>query len=222
MLGAVVLGLLLAAPSPAPAPSAAPGHEACTTLRENVRAALAGLMKNDQVIESGRKAYQKMSADRTTNTRDLAIDRLYVENAIAALVHNLAIVDAQLADPNRFPIDAQAGASSPTVMKTQLSAIAAQQKRALDLLSGALETGNFNSMQNSGDDGPEIAHTRSSLSAPTEVQNPSVTMDIGSSTPDDGIADEISQRQAQLADLESKAAKTVMSAAAACNGMAPP
>jgi hypothetical protein len=219
MLATYVIALLLAAPSPAP--PAAPGHEACTTLRQNVRSALAGLMKNDEVIESGRKAYQKMSADRTGNTRDLAIDRLYVENAIAALVHNLAIVDGQLADANRFPPDAS-GAASTAAMKAQLGAIAAQQKKALDLLSGALETGNFNAMQNSGDDGPAIAHTRSSLSAPTEVQNPTVTMDIAASTPDDNISDEIAQRQAQVAELESKAAMTVMSAAAACNGVAPP
>jgi hypothetical protein len=220
MLGAIVVALLLAAPSPAPSPAL--GHEACTTLRQNVRTALAGLMKNDEIIESGRKAYQKMSADRTTNTRDLAIDRLYVENAITALVHNLSIVDAQLADPIRFPLDAANGASSPAAMKAQLAAIAAQQKRALDLLSGALETGNFNAMQNSSDDGPTIVHTRSSLSAPTEVLNPSVTLDVGASTPDDNIADEISQRQAQLAEMESKAAMTVMSAAAACNGITPP
>jgi hypothetical protein len=219
MLGAIVVALLLSAPSPAPSP--APGRETCTTLRENVRTALAGLMKNDEVIESGRKAYQKMSADRTGSTRDLAIDRLYVENAIAALVHNLAIVDAQLADPQRFPPDLATGAPSTAAMKAQLTGIAAQQKKSLDLLSGALETGNFNAMQNPND-GPTVANSRSSLSAPSAVQNPSAAMGTLGSTPDDNVADEISQQQAQLQSLESKASMTVMSAAAACNGLTPP
>jgi hypothetical protein len=223
MLGAIVVALLLSAPSPAP--SIAPTHESCTTLRENVRTALAGLMKDDEIIESGRKAYQKMSSDRTASARDVAIDRLYVENAVTAMVRNLAIVDQQLADPNRFPTDAAtADARSTIAMKAQLTAIAVQQKKALDLLSGALETGNFNSLQNPTDgNGPEIARTRSSLSAaPGELQNPSVGIDMASGTPDDTVADAISARQAQIQELESKAAMTVMSAAAACNGVAPP
>ena len=220
MLGAIVIAFLLAATSPAP--SAAPTHEACTTLRENVRTALAGLMKDDQIIEAGRKAYQKMSSDRTTNTRDLAIDRLYVENAVSAMVHNLALVDEQLADPARFPTDtARNDARATLAMKAQLTAIAAQQKKALDLLSGALETSNFNTMQNSTDgDGPTVAHNRSSLSgAPGELQNPSTNLDMSSGTPDDMVADAISSQQAQIQELESKAAVTVMAAAAVCNGV---
>ena len=223
MLGAIVIAFLLAATSPAP--SAAPTHEACTTLRENVRTALAGLMKDDQIIEAGRKAYQKMSSDRTTNTRDVAIDRLYVENAVSAMVHNLALVDEQLADPARFPTDtARSDARATLAMKAQLTAIAAQQKKALDLLSGALETSNFNTMQNSTDgDGPTVAHNRSSLSgAPGELQNPSTNLDMSSGTPDDMVADAISSQQAQIQELESKAAVTVMAAAAVCNHVSPP
>jgi hypothetical protein len=222
MLGTIVVAFLLSAPSPAPA--VAPTHAACTTLRENVRTALAGLMKNDQIIESGRKAYQKMSSDRTANARDVAIDRLYVENAVTAMVHNLALVDAQLSDPQRFPSDAAtADARSTLAMKAQLTAIASQQKKALDLLSGALETSNFNTMQSNNSDGPEITHSRSSLSgAPGELQNPGATLDMTSVAPDDNVADSISTQQAQIQELESKAAKTVMSAAATCNGVAPP
>lgn len=128
MLGTIVVAFLLVAPSPAPSP--APSHQACTTLRENVRTALAGLMKDDQIIEAGRKAYQKMASDRTANARDVAIDRLYVENAVTAMVHNLALVDEQLADPSRFPTDsATSDARATLAMKAQLTAIAAQQKR---------------------------------------------------------------------------------------------
>jgi hypothetical protein len=222
MLGAIAVALLLSATSPAP--SIVPTHEACTTLRENVRTALAGLMKNDEIIESGRKAYLKMSSDRAASARDVAIDRLYVENAVAALVHNLALVDDQLADPKRFPPDAAVEARSTSAMKAQLTAIAVQQKKALDLLSGALETGNFNTMQTPSDDnGPTIAHNRSSLSAtPPEFQNPSVSMDMAAGTPDDAVADGLAALQAALQALESKAAMTVMSAAAACNGVSPP
>jgi hypothetical protein len=223
MLGPIVVALLLSAPSPAA--SIAPGtpaHEACTTLRENVRTALAGLMKNDEIIENGRKAYQKMATDRATRSRDVAIDRLYVENAIAALVHNLAVVDDQLADPTRFPPGSTSSATSTTAMKLQLTAIAAQQKKALDLLSGALETSNFDAMQSTNEDGPTIAHSRSSLSTPAEVQDPASALGVGADAPDNNVADEISQHQVQLQALESKAAMTVMSAAAACNGLTPP
>jgi hypothetical protein len=220
MLGAIVVALLLTAPSPAP--SAAPSHETCTALRENIRTALAGLMKNDEIIEAGRKAYQKMASDRTANTKDVAIDRLYVENAVTAMVHNLALVDEQLADPARFPTDAATGSARSTLaMKAQLAAIAAQQKKALDLLSGALETSSFNTLQNPTDgDGPTIAHSRSSLSgAPGELQNPGSTLDMTAAAPDDSVADAISSRQALIQELESKAATTVMAAAAVCNGV---
>jgi hypothetical protein len=221
MLGAIVAAFLLAAPTPAP--SAAPTHQACITLRENVRTALAGLMKDDEIIEAGRKAYQKMSSDRTANTRDVPIDRLYVENAVTAMVHNLALVDQQLADPARFPTDAAPGdARSTLLMKAQLTAIASQQKKALDLLSGALETSNFNSMQNSPDDGPTVVRNRTSLSgAPGDLQDPGAALDMSAGAPDDTLANAISAQQTTIQELESKAAATVMSAAAACSTLSP-
>ena len=163
-------------------------------------------MKDDQIIEAGRKAYQKMASDRTANTRDVAIDRLYVENAVTAMVHNLALVDEQLADPARFPTDtATSDARATLAMKAQLTAIAAQQKKALDLLSGALETSNFNTMQNPTDgDGPAVAHNRSSLSgAPGELQNPNANLDMTSGGPDDTVADAISsQRGTNFSSVE--------------------
>lgn len=221
MLGAILAAFLLAAPTPAPSPT--PSHEACRTLRENVRTALAGLMKDDDIIEAGRKAYQKLSSDRTSNTKDVPIDRLYVENAVTAMVHNLALVDQQLADPTRFPTDAaNADAHSTLLMKAQLTAIATQQKKALDLLSGALETSNFNSMQNSPDDGPTVVNNRSSLSTgPGDLQSPGAGIDMSAGAPNDNVADAIAAQQSQIQQLESKAATTVMSAAAACITVSP-
>jgi len=223
MSGAFVLALLLAAPAPAPAQpplAVAPSKALCTTLRDNVRTALAGLMQNDAIIETGRKAYHKMALDRVAGTTGVASDRLAVENVVAALVHNLGQIDALLADPNRFATTGASGdGQTATAMKTQLGAIADQQKKALNLMSGILETSDFNDAAHIGDESDVMGSTvHSSLtSAPGQNPHVSANADLSGAAAFDRVADEVGAQQVQVRSLESKAAKTVMDAAAQCS-----
>jgi hypothetical protein len=245
MTGAFVLAILLSAPAPAPATPPPQIIEVrsralCTTLRENVRIALAGLMKNDAVIEAGGKAYRKMAADQMAQAKgSVGMDRLFVENAVGAIVHNLAEIDALLDDPRRFPI---AAASTDTrnavAMKAQLQAIADQQKRTLNVLNGVLETDNLQDMQSFGDldvappsvgpatDGPvgnaPATGGRITATSPGAVDVRNFANDglIGSSLYGQ-VAQEVATQQSQAQQLESKAAITIMNVAAECSGAKP-
>jgi hypothetical protein len=223
MIGPFVLTLLLAAPAGASnaAVSSTPTDVAskalCTTLRENVRIALAGLMQNDAVIDTGRKAYRKMAEDRVARSPSVASDRLYVENAVSALVHNLARIDDLLDDSSRFPT---AGVSPDALatnqMKQQLAAIADEQRKALNLLNGILETASFSDVANF-DNGPGSPGSQSSLnSAPGEIDKQSATVDVTSAGAFDQVADDIAALQERAQTLESKAATTVLAVAAQC------
>ena len=83
----------IAAPSPQPSPLKqiieVKARPLCTTLGRNVQIALVGLMKNDEVIESGRREFAKMAWDQAQGSAALGIDRLALKNVASAMVHNL-------------------------------------------------------------------------------------------------------------------------------------
>jgi hypothetical protein len=110
--GGIALALLLAqTPAAAPSPQPSPlkqiidvkARALCTTLGSNIQVTLVGLMKNDAVIEAGRRAFVKMAWDQAQGSKALDIDRLSIKNAVAAMVHNLYGIDQVLDDPARFP-----------------------------------------------------------------------------------------------------------------------
>jgi hypothetical protein len=227
MNGVLLLALLLTAPSPAPAspPVIIQVHSKalCTTLRDNVRIALAGLMQNDSIVDAGRKAYRKMAADQVAKTSGgVSMDRLYVSNAVSAMVHNLAEIDLLLGDPKRFPVSgSNDDAREAVTMKAQLAAIADLQRKTLDLLNGAL--------QSVPDDGGHPTNTALQdeagigdtglRSAPDQIDRRTLATGISIAPPlFSDVADAIASQQAQAATLESKAAMTVMNVAAECSG----
>jgi hypothetical protein len=219
MNDAILLALLLLNPpagtalAPTPAPVQVRSKALCTTLRENVRIALAGLMENDAVIDTGRKAYRKMAEDRTAKSGAISSDRLYVENSVSALVHNLAQIDDLLSDPARFPVAGQSADALATIqMKDQLSAIASEQRKALNILNGVLETGDFDDAQKIGVH-PDVKSSLTSI--PGQVDTSGIA-DIDSSAALDHVADDIEALQGQAQTLESKAATTVLAVAAQC------
>jgi hypothetical protein len=221
MIGPFVLALLVSTAAPsettAAAPAAVPSKALCTTLRENVRIALAGLMQNDAVIDTGRKAYRKMASDRVARSTSVASDRLYVENAVAALVHNLAQIDDLLGNSARFPTaGVSADAIATNQMKEQLAAIADEQRKALNLLNGILETGSFDDAQNFGNDAGVPGSQSSLNAAPGDIYGKGTRGDVTSAAAFDQVADDIGALQERAQALESKAATTVLAVAAQC------
>lgn len=219
---AMMLAVLLSGPAPSPAPPAVAPHSQalCTTLRENVRTALAGLMKNDTVIEAGRSAFAKMALEQSMGSSGAAMERLYVENAVGALGRNLDEIDRLLADPVRFPAgDASEDARAAGAMKAELAAIEDAQKKALNLFSGVLESSPPGPAQ------PGLAGDAGSMELPVtpdqlDTRTRANTTFAGTSLYGH-VADDIAANERETQALESKAAVTVMAAAADCSGAKP-
>ena len=76
----------------------------CTTLRAAIAPTVAGLMKNDEIIGAGHRAFAKMSHDTAgSSSAAIDIDKLYLQQIETRLVHNLGVIDTILSDPKRFP-----------------------------------------------------------------------------------------------------------------------
>ena len=122
----------------------------CATVRDNVAPMVLGLIKSDELVGAGHRAFLKMADDQRAGSDDaLQIDQLYLRRATLAMAHNLALIDRLLADRKRFPnapktdddrIAQQLGA--------QIADVATQQRKALDAMNGALDTDALGRMQN--------------------------------------------------------------------------
>lgn len=152
----VVAGLLVGFPgvaiadaqsSPAPAATGAPlktiievrSTVLCQTLREGVRPTLAGLIKNDSLIETANRAVAKMFDDQAKQATDAEqIDRLYLHNVAGALSHNLTTI-AQILG-HGFPQDTTPMHASEEDIHSRLQTIASAQNDALNLIEGYLQT----------------------------------------------------------------------------------
>ncbi|MBV8371675.1 MAG: hypothetical protein JOY69_00310, partial [Candidatus Eremiobacteraeota bacterium] len=162
------------APSPRPPPLKqiieVKARALCTTLGSNVAITLVGLMKNDHVIEEGRRAFVKMAWDQARGSKALDIDRLVMKNAVAALVHNLSEIDRALDDPTRFP-------ANPTTddervadrIKAALQAVEDRQKLQLNILNGTVETDALASMRH---DFPDFNPT---MNSPNQGTSPTAS-----------------------------------------------
>jgi hypothetical protein len=126
----------------------------CTTLRQNIAPTIVGLMKNDELISAGHRAFAKMSHDQAgTSSAAMNINLLYLEQVETRLVHNLGVVDRLLGDEKRFPQTPRTDDDKDAVaMRSQLEAVAASQRKALDLVSGTLETESLGQMQHEMND----------------------------------------------------------------------
>ena len=143
-------------PAPSPAATTLPeigrtrSRGLCTTVRDSVAPIVLGLIKSDELVGAGHRAFLKMSDDtRRSGPEAMDLDQLYLRKVADAMAHNLVVIDKLLADEKRF-------AKKPATdderiaqqLKEQIAAAAAQQRKALDLMNGALETEALGRMQN--------------------------------------------------------------------------
>lgn len=230
--------------APAPTPSALPvigrvrSKGFCSAVRENVAPALLGLMKSDEIIGAGHRAFAKMRSDAVAQSpQALEMDRLYLDRVARAMAHNLVVVDKMLADERRFPrkpvTDDERFADD---VKARLLAVRDAQRRALDVISGTLETEALGRMQSERDtqmdaslaakpphastgDNAFIDVAGLNLPAPVSALDPR-TLNASSSMPGrtayDRILGTLEARQAEIVRVEAPAATTVTAAALAC------
>ncbi len=204
-----------------------------------------GLMKNDEIIGAGHRAFAKMARDQAGSSAGaIEIDKLYLQQVESRLVHNLQVVDKMLGDQQRFPANPLTADERDTVMmKTQLQAVADVQRKALDIVSGTLATESLGQMQHEfntgmqsaiGTPGPPVVPTDDPVSfigaagLPDESPNAGLpttaakTSSLGGHTVYDGMAAVIESQQGTIARRERVATASILTAVDDCRaGTAP-
>jgi hypothetical protein len=201
-------------------------------------------MKNDEIIGAGHRAFAKMARDQGDNSSaSIEIDKLYLEQVETRLVHNLKVIDTLLADQRRFPPNARTDDDrDANLMKSQLVAVADEQRKALNLVSGTLETESLGQMQHqfdgqmksaTGQVGPLPAATSdpasfigtAGLPDYTPVSGlPSRTTElsaVGGHTIYDQMAAVLESTQITIAQRERVATASVVSAVSDCRASVP-
>lgn len=227
------------APSPLPVIGRVRSKGFCSAVRENVAPALLGLMKSDEIVGAGHRAFAKMRSDAIAQSpQALDMDRIYLDRVARATAHNLIVVDKMLADERRFPrkpaTDDERFADD---VKARLLAVRDAQRRALDVISGTLETEALGRMKSERDTQMDASlaakPSRGStadpnafidvaglnLPSPVSALDPR-TLNVSSGIPGrtayDRILGTLETRQAEIARVEAPAATTVTAAALAC------
>lgn len=152
------LALTAQAPAPSPAPSTIPeigrthSKGLCTTVRDSVAPIVLGLMKSDELVGAGHRAFLKMSDDFRRDGGSgnaVQLDQVYLRKVADALAHNLRVIDKLLADDKKFPKTASSDDDRiAQLLKEQIAAASAQQRKTLDVMNGGLETEALGRMQN--------------------------------------------------------------------------
>lgn len=145
-----LLGLLPCAAmgdtQPSPAPNASPlktiievrSSLLCQTLHQAVQPTLAGIMKNDSLLDAANRAFAKMFADQAAGANG-STDRLFLRNVAGALSHNLSTISQILG--HGFPQDENATTHAyEELIKARLQAVASAQNDALNLIEGYVTT----------------------------------------------------------------------------------
>jgi hypothetical protein len=149
LVSLLVAAAVASAPSPAPSPQVLQEigrvravSPFCSTLRDNVAPALVALMKADDVIVGGQTRLTTMGRHQVLKQGAyLEFDRIALGQTVARLVQHLRVVDAMLADKQRFPETVQTEDDRDALaMKAQLQAVANEQKTTLNVINGTLET----------------------------------------------------------------------------------
>jgi hypothetical protein len=255
MLKAGIVAALLIAQEPIGVPSPQPSplkqiidlkaRPLCTTLGHNVQIALVGLMKNDDVIEAGRRTFIKMAWDQAQGSSALDMDLLNIKNEVSALVGNLYQIDQILDDPARFPLNpTTADERAADRMKAALQAVEAEQKAQLNVLDGTLETDELSGMRhNYAEYNPTVNNPRQSsvpTAAPATMTNagvqapkPAATVmprvndssqndyGVAGNTSNAGLARAIANGQTSVAFVEGDATTVIVSVADDCRRPTP-
>lgn len=167
----LVLSVVLASSSPQPAlKTIVTVHSSpfCTALRTSIQPTLFGLMRNDQLIDVGRSALaaadsdvkyggtaesaynQQGAATWGPSSGEAALLSSRQRQIAVALEHNIATIDAILANPKQF-VATPAGDEQATLaaIKSQLTGILSRQRTAANIFAGTADSFDLASLFNS-------------------------------------------------------------------------
>ena len=261
-LGALVA--LAASPAAAgskakPAPTATPlktiyrvrVSPMCTALGKVIGPAIGKVLQSDKYIANSKPLlhdFVKASASgQSAGAQDLAVSRL--ESLIGPLVKNTQAVDKLLSDPYAFPKVAYSDDDQKLLqMRNQLRVVNEQQKKALDVISGFVDTQQLGELQAAGHEydaalrangtnrgqTPNPAPTappapilnagvNNASNDPTRAVDPQYknTDSLVGANPLNVFETAIASYQQDIAGSEQDAAKTVVSAVPLCGGHVP-
>jgi hypothetical protein len=243
---AVSFLIALALPSPSPTPLKTITHvraqRLCTGLKRSVYPAVGRVLQDDKLIADSRplfRDYVKESATGNKSAVDLDVMRL--ERYITPLVQNTQAIEAALNDPV-FPAHAQSQSDQDLLdMRTRLQEVLAEQKQALDLISGFTDTQQLGELQQEGSEDQNAASPRQTAppqGAPTEapneilnagIPNPQRSSDprymttnsLEGFNPLNAFDQQMDQYQQQITSSENDTSQTIFKAVAECGGKAP-
>lgn len=241
------------APKPKATPLKTISHEyvspLCTGLRKAIGPAIGKALQNDKIIANSKPLFHQYVQAAATNqnkaSQDLSVSRL--ERLVGPLVKNTETIDTLLNDPFIFPKVAYTDGDRRLLqMRAQLQAVNDEQKHALDVISGFVQTQQLGEMQTSGHEfdsalsaNPNPPKQYVAPTAPPQdvlsagVQNtnndPSRAVDprykntdsVLGANPLDVFENAISSYQQDIHHREQRAAKSVIAAVPLCGGHAP-
>jgi len=158
-LFALSFGPAPAATAPVPIPTASPlktikhvyATRLCTGLRRSVLPAVGHILQNDHVIATSRPLFQDYV--KTTSTGSQAatdMDVMRLEKLISPLVKNTQATEQALRD-TIYPRKPQSNTDKQLLqIRAHLAQVLEEQKRALDLVSGFVDTQQLGELQAAG------------------------------------------------------------------------
>ncbi len=243
----------VATPSPAPTPLRTITHihstPLCTGLRRAIAPAIGRVLQSDRLISASKPMfhdYVKASAtQRSKAAQDM--DVMHLERLITPLVKNTQDVDNLLNSPYAFPKVARSEDDKRLLlMRAELQAVNDQQKKALDVISGFVDTQQLGELQAEGHEydqaingtgQPTTPPNAAPSSQPNDVLNaglstandPTRKMDPRYLNSDSALANNplnvfenaISSYQQDIQGTEQDAAKSVVQAVPLCGGVVP-
>jgi len=140
MIASVVLAVALATPQPWPTPLKTIVHvhssALCTTLTQNVFAAVEGLRLNDKLADQSRHVLNRFAYGQSTAMDEMRLERLSLD-----MEHNFERIDAVLADAKRFPSPPKTDDDKvAAALKAQLQEVEKHQRETFNLLYGIYDT----------------------------------------------------------------------------------
>ena len=138
----------------------------CSALTGTIKYTIEGLQANDRLVESSRPLLLQMGKDfiaygargkghfggaHDTNPA-LILDNEHLAKLANEIVHNLAMIDTILNDQTRFPAAATTDDETKVLMmKSELVAVADQQRKTLNVLYGLSDTVSLQDLAAKGD-----------------------------------------------------------------------
>jgi hypothetical protein len=162
MLVALFVSSIAAAPVHrvvTPAPAATPlktikhvySSRLCTLLRRSIAPAVGRVLQNDHTIARSRPLFQSYARNQAINSpggTDMDVERL--SQLIGPLVKNTGDIERLLNDPAFGRRTKDESEKEVQAMRAQLARILTDQKRALDLVSGFVDTEQMGELQAAG------------------------------------------------------------------------